>query len=225
MFFVNFYCYLLVGEIPRASPRILPKIVHPVDSKLGISTNIPPGGLTSPIVVGSSRATTNTSSSATTTATTTANSALEASKSVSSATRGFTLHKHMTQVNRSLDSGISSQGGFSPQKITRAKTTRTRDKDKDKDKDKEKDNNGEAQDALDISCDSLENLFVTGTAREFSAKPSNAVSRMSSKRSNSSSLSSGINTQSTSLIVYNGLDTPSNMHEKSSAANTEVRAI
>eukprot|EP01035_Chromulina_nebulosa_P021848 gene21848-28279_t len=208
------------SEIPRVSPRILPKIVYPVDSKLGIATNIPSGGnaqaissggLTSPALHN------NNSSSNNNNNTNATGSVLEASKSVSAASRGFTLNKHMTQINRSLDSGISSVGGFSPQKITRAKTTRM-DRMRDKDsKDKSKDNTEEAQDALDISCDSLENLFVTGTAREFSAKPSNAASRMSSKRSNSSSLSSGTNTQSTSLIVYSGIDTPSNSNDKSSS--------
>ena len=210
------------------SPRILPKIVYPVDSKLGISTNIPSGGssqaisssgLTSPVLNNhNNSSSSNSNSNSNTNAT---GSVLEASKSVSAASRGFTLNKHMTQINRSLDSGISTAGGFSPQKITRAKTTRM-DRMRDKDKDRSKDNNEEAQDALDISCDSLENLFVTGTAREFSAKPSNAASRMSSKRSNSSSLSSGTNTQSTSLIVYSGVDTPSNPHDKASSSHAEV---
>jgi len=133
-------------------------------------------------------------------------SSIETSKSVATS-RGASLMKQLTQINKSVDNSFANIAS-SPPRVSRLRTSKTRDPERTKERDIE------IQDPLDISSDSLENLFVTGTAptsmilaREHSSKNVSSVSsRTSNRRSNhpnsASTANMNANTHSTSLIVY-----------------------
>lgn len=195
--------FCLLAENLKVSPRILPKIIFPADSKLAgkAAPSIPSSGIGSPLLAAAQLSNSNSTNSH------------EPAKATSSS-KGILINKHATQMSK------AEGGNFSPHKLARSKTTRM-------DRPRDRDGNGDGQDALDISCDSLESLFITGTApnsllanREFSAKHGTA-SRMSSKRNNSAIMSSA-NTHSTSLIVYSGPELSVNGAEKM-PSNAEVK--